>query len=177
MTSKGILRYAIAVVILCLLLSIVLPFFGIPRTAIVPPPLDYLQASGTTTGYIIKRDRAPTNNLFHVGDENFFIRYQFRAPALPPPGQHVALTPTAVYKGHAQVDQSFHDAAKIGDTVPVKFDPINPAISGLNVKGGGRNVDGDGSLLGWWIAWELGILAVAYPLSMLLERLFLRESY
>ncbi len=177
MTSKGILRYAIAVVILCLLLSIFLPFVGIPRTAIVAPPLDYLQAGATTTGYIVKRDRAPTANVFHVGDENFFLWYQYRAPALPPLGQHVPLTKTAVYKGHAQVDASVHDAAKIGDTVPVKYDINNPVISGINVKGGGRNVADEGSLLGWWILWGLGILAVAYPLAMLLERLFLRESY
>ena len=178
MTTKGIFRYLISIFILMVVLSIALPLAGIPRQVIIAPPLAYLQAGGTTSGYVTSKDTSPTANVFHVGDKDFFVRYRFKGPALPPMGQHVvAPGATAVYLGHAQVSEAFYGTAAAGQTVPVRFEPGDPVINGISAPGGGRNGDGAASIVSAWVLWDIAILVVAYPLAMLLERIMLRESY
>lgn len=178
MTPKGILRYLIAVVLVAVILSVVLPLVGLPRSELIAPPIAYAAAGATTDGYVTNRSTAPTANVFKVGDLIYFVEYQFRGLAIPAFGEHGAVSRTpVVYKGRANVSLDFYNAVQFGQKVPVKYDPGYPVISGITGPNGGRNVNDGAGLLSAWIAWDIAILGIAYPVAMLLERFILRESY
>ena len=179
MTVKGILRFGIGIVLMFVVLSFALPMLGIARSQMLAPPVAYTSAAtGTTQGTIIGKHHEPTSNPFHVGDEVSLVDYEFRAPALAPIGfGKPAPTAPQPYKGTVMVTPDFYEQAKIGATIPVKFDPAYPVVSGVPLPGAGRNGAPGAAWLSGWIIWAIVVIALGYMVAPLLERILLRESY
>ena len=144
----------------------------------------YAEAHGTTTGYVTGKHTAPSPNLFKTGENIYLMDYQFRGPdtptfgkPAPPPPASVPADGGTVYKAVARISEAFHASVEAGQTVPVKYDATDPVISGVTLDGAGMNNEGGANILSIWIAFDLAILVVAYPVAMLLERVMLRESY
>ncbi len=177
MTLKGVLRYLISVFLATLLLAIVLPFAQIPRAQMFPPAFVYSNAQGKTTGVVSKKYRVPTSNFFKVGDQINLIDYRFQAPYTPLLLGDPKSNPKKVYTGTVQVGDEAYARFAVNTPVPVRYEKTYPVISGINQAGGGRSTGPGSRLLSGWVLWALLVLALAWMISPLLERVMLRESY
>jgi hypothetical protein len=178
MTAKSALRLLIACVIVWIALSFALPKVGIARSRMLPPPMAYSgSASKKTTGYISAKHTEPSSNIFKSTETVYLVDYQFRAPGVPGFGGAKPKEASPWYKGTVNVTQEFYAAAKVGSPVPVKYDPTDPELSGIDLAGAGRNGSGHGSMLSLWIAITLVTLVLGYLLAPWLERIILRENF
>jgi len=180
MSSKAILRFLIGCVIAALFLIFLLPAIGVPKSYLLPAPVIYGEAKGKAIAFVNMKKTGGNPNPFKSVETMHYITYRFKAASpknlieKPKPGEEKA---KKVYVGRAAVTESFYENAKIGDTVPVRFEVTRPDISGIDKPEGGTNDQGGGALIGSWVLFVLGILVLGYAIAPLLQMVILREDY
>jgi hypothetical protein len=177
MTVKGITRYLIALVIAAVLMNIIMPYFGVPRSQLWPPAFGYSNAKGKAKGVITKKHKDDDPSPFKVGFKVSMVDYKFIAPYKPLLLADPKPNPKKTYEGWVLVEDSFYDKVQVGQFVPVKYDEEYPIISGIDMPGAGRNTQQGSNVLSMWIGWTFLTFALAWGISPLLERIALRESY
>jgi hypothetical protein len=197
LSTARVIRYIIGVIIAAIVLSILLPVVGIPRSHFLPPAMVYNKADGIARGYLTAKYYDITGNPFDVGGRQFFIRYKFRAKSPGPKGAPDG-GPVMDYDGVMRLS----DADKgVYDTIPITIDkstadktvnqvniptypvPIKvryektyPYINGIiGVNGsdapwGNRNIGEGSNNSSGWIMYIFVTLAVGYGFMMLIER-------
>jgi hypothetical protein len=179
-SSKAVLRFLIGCVIASLLLILILPAINIPKSYLLPPPIVYQNAKGTTIGFVNLKTGGANPNPFRTTEPMHYITYRFRA--VPPNTMLEKATPDEiakkkVYVGRANVTENFYQYVKIGDTIPIRYEVTRPDISGIDKDGGGTNDQAGGALIGSWVLFVLGVLVLGYMMAPLLQRIMLREDY
>ena len=178
MTVKSALRLLLGCVIVWFALSFALPMGGIARSRMLPPPLAYAgSATKKADGYVTGKHTDPSGNPFKSTESVYLVDYQFRAPVPAGPGNPAPKPASTVYLGRVNVAQEYYSSAAKGQVVPVKYDPTDPEISGINLAGAGQNGLGHGFILNIWILVFLATIVLGYFLSPWLERIILRENY
>lgn len=179
MTLKSILRFIIGFIIAVLILSVAVPYVGIPKAQLYPPPYVYKNATGKATGYVTKVYKVPSADPMGTaeGVQDYLVDYQFRAPAWVGLGAPKGQGKNTLYKATVGVKQEISSQTKVGAAVPIKYEKTYPPINGINLPGYGRSfTDGSGIYSGW-ILWFLGALVLGFLIAPLLQRIFLREDY
>ena len=176
MSVKSLLRFVIGFCIAVGIFSFAVPFAKIPRSQLFPPVFVYPSIKGRTTGVVTARRNLPTSAWFRMGDREYFIEYAFSAqspPILggPPPGRMTR------YIGSVGVSQADFDKVKDKQAIPVRYDPTDPDINGVDAPWGGRSAVGASRGVSGWVFWFIGMVALGYVLAPLIERVALRESY
>ncbi|MDX1934883.1 MAG: hypothetical protein SFU56_19985 [Capsulimonadales bacterium] len=177
MTIKSIVRFVVGLFLAALLLNIALPYAGIPKAQLYPPPFVYGNATGKTRGVVTRTYKQETSDPFHVGEKLSYVEYRFRAPYTPLLFGDPKSDPAKVYTGVAQVKNEDFDKFKQGVAVPIRFETTYPVISGIDHPTGGMNVGKGSGILSGWIGWAIVTVVIGYFLSGTLERFMLRESY
>lgn len=177
MTVKSSVRFLIGILLAALILTIGVPYVGIPRAQLYPPPYIYASAAGKTQGTITKKYQRETSDPFHVGDKLNYVDYQFEAPYTPIFLGDQKSDPHKVYTGTAQIKNDDFAHYNEGDTVPIKYETTYPVISGIDSPYGGMNGARGSGLISGWIGWAIATVILGYFLSGALERVLLRESY
>jgi hypothetical protein len=177
MSSKSLIRYAIAVAIAALLVIGLLPVVGIPTSQILPPPAVYGGAKEKTKGVVTGKKEQATPNPFRVGDMVYWVDYKFTATA-PPLLFDKNAGKKREYQGKVAVKKAFWDlVVPNGSTVPVRYEKSYPVINGIDSPMGGRSVAQGSGWVSGWILYMLLIGLLGYVIAPLLERIMLRESY
>lgn len=191
MSPARIFRYILGVIVGAILLAILLPFFGVPRSHYLPPAWVYPKAQGTTRGVIIAKYYDVTNNPFNVGGLQYFVKYAFRAKSPGPKGEP-GIGPVQTYYGIVRIrsaNKSVYDGLplkidkyKADQTVakvdiptypvpvPILYEKTYPYISGINTPWGGRNIAAGSNNLSGWIIWSIVALILGYFMMLLFER-------
>ena len=189
MSPARIFRYILGVIVGAILLAILLPFFGVPRSHYLPPAWVYPKAQGVTRGYITGKFYDVTNNPFNVGGKQWHVNYQFRAKALGPRGEP-GLGQPQVYYGTILVDNSTYDKVALGEdkntadkaipgtlipaapgqAVRVRYEKTYPDINGIEAPWGSRSVGPGSNNLSGWIIWSIVALILGYFIMLLFER-------
>ena len=173
MNVRSILRLVIGIALAAVLLSIALPYIGIPRSQLLPPGMVYAGARGKTQGILTDKRTRGTPNPFRVGLTVYLLEYRFvaKAPAIfreSEPGK------PKTYRGVAQVDKGVWDALAAGSPVPIRYEITHPDINGIDLRGAGRSeVEGSAPVSGWLI-WVAASVLLGYMLTPLLERILPR---
>ena len=173
MNVRSILRLVIGIALAATLLSIALPYLGIPRSHLLPPGMVYPGARGKTQGIITDKRTRGTPNPFRVGLTVYLLEYRFvaKAPAILRESKPGTLK---TYRGVAQVDKGLWGALAAGSPVPVRYELTHPDINGIELRGAGRSeVEGSAPISGWLI-WVAASLFLGYMFTPLLERILPR---
>ena len=179
MSVKSILRFILGMGIALGIFAFAVPPLGIPRAQLFPPAMVYGNATGKTTGVITKAYTVLSRNIFKTGERLSMVDYQFQAPYVPllfgakPAGSGAQV----MYQGTVQVTDENFGAFKEGMSVPVRYEPTYPVISGIDSPQGGRSGAQGSGLFSGWIFWALGTAVLGYIIAGSLERFLLRESY
>lgn len=179
MTLKSFLRFVIGVGIAVLIFALAAPPLGIPRAQLFPPAFVYNGALGKTQGVVTKAYTEMTRNIFKTGERISFVDYQFQAPYVPlllgtkPTGSGDKVT----YAGTVQVAPDALGHFTVGMSVPVRYEPTYPVISGIDQAEGGRSSAQGSGLFSGWLFWATGAIVIGYLLVGPLERIILRENY
>ncbi len=189
MSVARLFRYLAGVVIAVILLALVLPLVGVPRSHYLPPGWVYAKAEGVTRGYITGKEYDVTNNPFDVGGKMWFINYQFRAKSPGPHGEPGLGSPQ-VYYGRVRVDHDAYHQVAVGEdtnaadsavaqtvipaapdqTVRVRYETSYPEINGIDATWGSRNIGAGSNNLSGWILWSVAALVLGYFVMLLIER-------
>ncbi len=195
MSIRRILLLLMGVLVGGALLMFLLPIFGIPASHYLPPNRVYVTAQGEARGAIVSKYYSETGNPFHVGDDLYFLNYQFRAHTPPPRGVAVP-GPVQTYTGTVRVDKNTYDGLPIPASekntkftggqviqlapypVHIKYEKTYPEINGIsdNWAAGSRNIGAGSALLSGWILWAIVALFLGYLLMMLFERFGKQEN-
>jgi hypothetical protein len=170
---RSILRLVIGIALAAILLSVALPYIGIPRSHLLPPGMVYAGARGKTQGIIVSKRTRGTPNPFRVGLVVYLLEYQFAAKT---PANLGESQPGKIkrYRGVSQVEKGVWDAFSEGNPVPVRYDPTHPDICGIDLRGAGRSeVEGSAPVSGW-LMYVVAALILGYMLTPLLERILPR---
>jgi hypothetical protein len=176
MTTKSVLRLLIGIAIAALLIVGLLPFAGLPRAQMLPPPMIYNQATGKAIGYVHAKKQEEGSNPFKVGEPIWRIDYQFRAKTPPTLGAK-DVGKNNVYKGTTYVTRSIYDAYPVGSQIKVRYETTYPVISGIDLPGAGRSVAPGSKMMSGWILFAIGTIVLGYCIAPLLERIMLRENF
>ena len=195
MSAARVFRYIVGVIVAAILLAIVLPFVGVPKSHYLPPAWIYPKAQGVTRGYITGKYYDVTNNPFNVGGRQWHVNYQFRAKA-PGPNGEPGLGKPQVYYGTILVDKSTYDQVALGEDkntadkaipgtlipaaagqiVRVRYETTYPDINGIDESWGSRSIGPGSNNLSGWIIWSLVTLFLGYLLMTLFERFGSKEN-
>ena len=192
MSSKAVLRLLIGCVIAALILVLLLPAIGVPKSYLLPPSVVFGSATGKTVAFVSKKQKTGHPNPFRSADSAYYVTYRFRAT----PPENLIEKPTAeekkkkkVYFGRAFVTQALYDSLKDPDkkdsgetdkrpeTVPVRFEKTRPDISAIVQDGKHLNEEGGGAIMGSWLLFVGGILLIGYLIAPLLQLVILREDF
>ena len=173
MSGKRIIRFFISLVIALVIVPVILPFVGVPRSHFLPPQWVYAQAKGQASGVVLSERYSMSNDPFQVGLKLFFIDYVFLAkPPTPIPGvkkyQH--------YYGEVEVGKDLYDKANPGQAAPIKYEVTYPDINGIDYDGAGLGCNGPNNILGPWLIWIGLIFVVAVIILLIIERVSAKED-
>jgi hypothetical protein len=197
LSTARLVRYIIGVIIAAIVLSLLLPVFGIPRSHFLPPAMIYNKADGIARGYLVDKYYDITGNPFDVGGKQWFIDYQFKAKSPGPKGVPDG-GPVMTYNGTMRLKDDDKD---IYDQLPgpldknamskyvnqqkiplynvpirVRYEKTYPYINGITgINGadapwGTRNIGEGSNNNSGWIIYIFITLAVGYGFMMLIER-------
>lgn len=175
MSIKSILSFLVGCVLAAILLTLVAPFIGIPRSHLLPPPVVYSGATGRAEGVIVGKHMGGTRNPFRVGDKTYFLDYQFRAPAPATLGVKRPGVATP-YKGTVMVDQRAYNATVYGTPVPIRYEKTYPYISGIASLRNGRSIGEGSALLSGWLLWAFVSVVFGFLLASVLYRAAAHEN-
>ena len=197
MSVARVVRFLIGTVIAAILLVIVLPYVGVPRSHILPPAMVWQKAQGVTRGVVTAKYYDVTGNPFNVGGKEYFVKYQFVAKA-PPASGAVIIGKPQVYSGIIRVDQPAYDEIKVtadqqtlnnvhqqtdipavpGQIFRVQYEVTYPYINGVIAPAEftGRNIGEGSNNSSGWILWIVVALFVGYLTMMLLEQFGSKEN-
>lgn len=194
MSATRVIRYVLGVICGALTLAFVLPFVGIPSSHFLPPSHVWQKAQGVARGFLTSKYYDVTQNPFHVGDRQYFVNYEFYAPAplpggLPGTGKPVPYYGTVrlhdegVYKHVAIVHGTDLDDVKAKVKVPtypipirVRYEKTYPDINGIDAPWGGRSIGAGSNTLSGWLLWVLAAFVVGYFYMLLFERFGAKEN-
>lgn len=194
MSVTRVIRYILGVICGALTLVFVLPFLGIPRSHFLPPNHVWQKADKVTRGVATGKYYDVTQNPFHVGDQQFFLNYQFYAPA-PIAGSTITYGKPQLYKGTIRLPNKSDyspiatprgvnaDTFKAKVVVPiipfpvrVRYEKTYPDINGIVAVWGGRNIGAGSNILSGWLLWVLAAFVVGYFYMLLFERFSAKEN-
>jgi len=173
MSGKRIIRFFIGLVVALVIVPLVLPLVGVPRSHFLPPGWVYAQAKGQASGMVLSERYSMSNDPFQVGLKLFFIKYVFLAkpPTPAPDGKKYEH-----YYGEVQVDKDMYDKANPGQAAPIKYELTYPDINGIDYEGAGLGCNGPNNILGPWLIWIGLILVVAVVFLLIFERMGSKED-
>jgi hypothetical protein len=168
MSGKRILRLFIGLIIALVLVPLVLPLTGVPRSHFLPPQWVYQQAKGQAQGVVLGWRYTESNDPFEVGTKYFFIKYVFLA--MPPtPGA----TKMQHYYGEVQVTKQMYHDVTMGEQAPVKYELTYPEINGINYDGAGMAYNAANNT---WYEWLALVVALAVIFMLVMERVGAKED-
>ena len=175
MNTKALVRLLVGLVLAAIVMAILLPIIGIPRSQMLPPAMVYSGARGKASGVITKKYTHGTRNPFKVGERTYFLEYRFSAPApkslgVANPGQ------ARVYTGSAPVAHSLYNQVKEGQRAPVRYETTYPAINGIAAAGAGRSVGAGSATMSGWLIYFFAWLVLGYVLSTVVANLMPRDD-
>jgi hypothetical protein len=170
-TLRRVGRFFIGLVIAIVLLGIVLPLIGIPKSHFLPPSWIYKKAEKVTAGRIVKTYSPVTNDPFKVGEHLYFIDYVFQAPD-PKTGVKQA------YNGTVRIaDKGLYTSAKVDQRVPIRYEKTYPWINGVDVENAGLGCGEGSNILSGWLIWVLVSFVLAYIFGQILGKYGVQEDY
>ena len=170
MTLRRVGRFFIGLVIAIVLLGLVLPLIGIPKSHFLPPTWVYRKAEKVTSGRIVKVYSPVTNDPFKVGEHMYFIDYVFQAPD---PVSGAAQT----YNGTMRLSQDLYQTSKVDERVPIRYEKTYPWINGVDVEGAGLGCGEGSNVLSGWLIWVLVSIVLAYIIGKILGKYGVQEDY
>lgn len=194
MSVTRVIRYVLGVICGALFLGFVLPYVGIPSSHFLPPDHVWQRAQGVTRGTLTSKYYDVTQDPFNVGDLQFFVNYQYYAPAPLASGAAKVGKPQ-LYTGTVRLkDKNTYDhvatppEVKAGDAkakeqvvvfplpVRVRYEKTYPDISGIDAPWGGRSIGAGSNILSGWLLWVLAAFVVGYFFMLLFERFGAKEN-
>ena len=151
--------------IAAVILVIVLPFVGVPKSRFYPPASVYGSATGRTRGAVTGKQDKQTNDVFHIGLREYYVTYEFITPTNK---QH--------YTGTVRVQQSAFQGIAIGQGVPVKYETTAPDINGIDLPQVGLSVAGASSIFSGWLLWIAAAFILAYVMMLIIEHFGKKED-
>lgn len=197
MSVRRVLRFFMGVIVAAVILAIVLPFFGVPSSHYLPPAMVYAKATGETRGWVVGKYYAETGNPFHVGMDEYFLNYVFKAPAPGPRGAPPG--PMQVYKGTVRVDQNWYDQYKSANSqneqqVPgnqviplpgystrVRYETTYPDINGVDATWAltyqnGRSIGAGSNVMSGWLIWAVAAVILGYIAAIVIAGIMKSED-
>ena len=195
MSIQRVVRFILGVLVAGVLLMFLLPLVGVPSSHFLPPSRVFVAAQGMAKGNIVGKYYSDTGNPFHVGDQLYFLNYEFQAHT-PPPHGVTTPGPLQTYTGTIRTDKATYDELPIpadaknttfasGQVItlapyPVKirYEKTYPEINGISDPwaNGARNIGAGSALVSGWIIWLLVMLFVGYLFMMVFERFGKQEN-
>lgn len=194
MSVTRVIRFILGVICGALFLGFVLPFVGIPSSHFLPPSHVWQKAQKVTWGRLTSKYYDVTQDPFHVGDLQYFVNYQYYAPAPLSSGVAKVGKPQ-LYNGTVRLkDKGTYnyiatppgvkaDDVKAKVIIPVlplpihvRYEKTYPDISGIDEPWGGRNIGQGSNTLSGWLLWVLAAFAVGYLFMLLFERFGAKEN-
>ena len=171
MSGKRIIRFIIGLALSLVIVPVILPFCGVPRSQYLPPQWVYAQATGKTKGVVLSERYAVSNNPFQVGVRLFYIDYVFLAK--PPSGP---IKKPQHYYGEVQVDKATYDAVNPNQTAPIKYEVTNPNVNGIDIPTVGEGCNPANNILGPWLIWLGVVFALAVVFLLIFDRMGDKED-
>lgn len=175
MSLNRLARFVVGTLAAAILLSLILPFFGIGKAKFLPPPRVYATAEKITRGVVTGRQNPPSGNPFKVGFHNYFLLYRFSASA-PPARGSLSPGPAQTYTGSVRVSQNVYNGVKDGQRVRVRYEKAYPDINGIDAPWGGRSVGPGSAFLSGWLLWVGLALIMGYGVMLIIEHFTAKEN-
>ncbi|HEX5322957.1 MAG TPA: hypothetical protein VFW40_04165 [Capsulimonadaceae bacterium] len=172
-----IIRLFLGLVLASLVMSGILHYLKVPADRYMPPPMMYNNATASAVGVVTKtEDLGYTDHWWAGMDEEYYVDYTFQptTKVTEPNGKVKSFLGPGFYSGSVRISQDdYHKWNKSLDggakpPIIVNYDPNNPSINAVaNTQGVFSRSSG---LLGLWLLYLLGLLALAVIFEELLKR-------